>query len=201
MKNLILKSLSVLALASFALTAQAIPVSGGISFAGGYTSNTGNLNTATAFTSFTNVISTGSTGTLAPGTSGLTPFTPAVITAFNGFTFGTAPGGAGSITPVLIWTGSGTNGVTTTFTLNSIFTVDHNPFDTVVIVGLGNFTETGFDNTPGTFIFSANQAGGTFSFSLSQAALAPDGGTTALLLGLGLVGMGLSARRFKSNKA
>jgi hypothetical protein len=199
MKNLILKSLSVLALASFALTAQAIPVSGGISFAGGFTSNTGNLNTATAFSSFTNVISTGSTGTLAPGVSGLTAFNPAVL-AFNGFTFGTSPNGAGSVTPVLIWTGTGTNGVITTFTLNSIFTVDHNPFDTVVIVGSGVFTETGFDATPGTFTFSANQAGGTFSFSLSQAALAPDGGTTALLLGLGLVGVGLS-RRFKSNKA
>jgi hypothetical protein len=200
MKNLILKSLSVLALASFALTAQAIPVSGGISFAGGFTSNTGNLNTATAFSSFTNVISTGSTGTLAPAVSGLTTFNPAVL-SFNGFTFGTSPGGAGSITPVLVWTGTGTNGVITTFTLNSISTVDHNPFDTVVIVGQGIFTETGFDATPGTFTFSANQAGGTFSFSLSQAALAPDGGTTALLLGLGLVGVGLSARRFKSNKA
>ena len=200
MKNLILKSLGALALASFALTAQAIPISGGISFAGAYTSNTGNINTATSFTTITSVVSTGSNGTLAPAVSGITPFTTGLLT-FNGFTFGNSPNGSGQVTPVLIWTGNGTNGVITTFTLNSISIVDHNPVDSVAIVGAGFFTETGFDATPGTFLFTANQAAGTFSFSLSQAALAPDGGTTALLLGLGLVGVGLSARRFKSKKA
>ena len=197
MKNLILKSLGALALASFALTAQAIPITGGISLAGAYTSNTGNLNTATAFTSFTGVVSTGTAGTLASAniTNFVTPFT------MNGFVFGTAPNGAGNNTPLQIWTTGPNGGITTTFTLSSISSVDHNPTDTVTVIGNGFFTETGYDQTAGTFIFSANQAGGTFSFSLSHAALAPDGGTTALLLGLGLVGLGFSARRFKSVKA
>ena len=54
---------------------------------------------------------------------------------------------------------------------------------------------TGFDNTVGSYLFTANQAGGTFSFSSSQAAGVPDGGTTIALLGLALVGVGAVRRK------
>src|ERR1051325_10843686 len=69
---------------------QAVPITGGISLAGGYTVNTGNLNTATAFSSFANVQVTTTSGSFAaagvilnvPGTVTMTPF------SFNPF-----PGG------------------------------------------------------------------------------------------------------------
>jgi len=47
---------------------------------------------------------------------------------------------------------------------------------------------TGFDPTAGEWVFTANQGGGTFSFSSSNAAV-PEGGSALILLGLGLVGL------------
>ena len=47
---------------------------------------------------------------------------------------------------------------------------------------------TGFDATTGSWVFTANQAGGTFSFSSSDGAV-PDGGSALILFGLGLGGL------------
>jgi hypothetical protein len=43
--------------------------------------------------------------------------------------------------------------------------------------------------------FTANQLGGSFSWSSSNAPAVPDGGTTAALFGLAIVTMGAAARR------
>src|SRR3954468_20315358 len=60
------------------LSASAVPISGGISLGGGYTPNTGNLNTATAFTAFNNVIAASVSGSYTPVPLGqavtMTPF-------------------------------------------------------------------------------------------------------------------------------
>lgn len=64
------------------------------------------------------------------------------------------------------------------------------------LAGTGTIHAFGFDDTAGSWSFSADTAnGGRFTFSSQTAAHVPDGGATALLLGLGFLGMGFIARR------
>ena len=69
--------------------------------------------------------------------------------------------------------------------------------DSLTLHGTGTLHITGFDNTPGTWIFTANEAGGTFSFSSSNGAIVPDGGTTVMLLGAALGLLGIARRALK----
>jgi hypothetical protein len=71
------------------------------------------------------------------------------------------------------------------------------------VTGIGILNAPGYDATPGTWSFTTQapgNAGGMFSFSASGSAV-PDGGATALLLGVGLVGMSFVARRRKQVQA
>ena len=177
-------------------SAQAVTLTGGISLTGGFTTNTGNVNTATAFTGFNGVTPTAVGGTF----SAIPVFTPGNINMV-GFNFGTtaAPFLGAPVNPLWTWT-SGPN--TISFTLNSVNSVDHNPVDSVSIVGAGVFNGTVggvlYEQTVGTFLLTANQGGGTVSFSSSQATV-PDGGSTSLLLGLALVGIALASRKLKQS--
>ncbi len=63
----------------------------------------------------------------------------------------------------------------------------------LTLIGTGLFHLTGFDDTPGSFIFTANQAGDTFSFSASEATVPEPG--SMLLLGTGLFGLAGAVRR------
>ena len=66
---------------------------------------------------------------------------------------------------------------------------------TVVLTGTGMLHMDGFEDTLGTFVFSANQAGGTFSYSGSnEAGIVPEPGSM-LLLGSGLIGLAGAVRR------
>jgi len=62
----------------------------------------------------------------------------------------------------------------------------------LTLTGSGIFHLVGFADTPGTF--SANQAGGTLSFSASQAATAVPEPGSLTLLGLGLFGLAVAIR-------
>jgi hypothetical protein len=185
-KMIKLKSLlAVSALAAGALAmsgAQAAPITGGISLSGGYRVDTGNLNTATAFTVFSNVQVNGASGSFA----GVDMFTVNSI-SMSPFTF--APFPAGGVTP--LWqTASGSSAAFDFLTLTQLEQTGDNTLD---IKGRGTCYRDGFDPTPCSYVFTANQAAGTFSFSSSNAAI-PEPGTLALL-GLGLVGLGMARRR------
>lgn len=172
--------------AAFAMTsvAHAGFISGGISLAGGYVTNTGNLNTATAFTSFS-AITTGATGDFSPLGIGQ------AVTQ-NGFTFSPLP--AGGVNP--LWTVTKA-GITYSFNLSSPIFVDQPGDNTLVLKGTGKLNITGATSTTGTWIFTANQTAGTFSFSSSNGAV-PDGGTTVALLGLSLLGLHGARRKFSN---
>ena len=68
----------------------------------------------------------------------------------------------------------------------------------IIIIGTGTLRATGFDNTAGTFSFSANSTQTEFRFGATNEAVAqvPDGGSTIGLLGLGLLGLSSLRRRF-----
>ena len=111
-----------------------------------------------------------------------------------------AEGTAGTITD-FTFTGTGSAAFPTTpiatfetiggltFSLDTV-AVDFQSGSSLVLSGTGIFTAPGFDPTAGTFTFSGNQAGSTFSFSASQGV--PVGvpePTALLLLGAGLSGI------------
>ncbi len=106
----------------------------------------------------------------------MTPFT------FNPFSSSVIP----------LWTFM-TGGKTYSFDLSSL-TISDQTSDTLDLRGVGMLHITGFDDTVGTWVFTANAGGQTFSFSSSNTAV-PDGGLTVMLLGAGLASMSM-LRRF-----
>lgn len=68
----------------------------------------------------------------------------------------------------------------------------------IIIIGNGTLQAAGFDDTPGTFSFSANSTQTEFRFGATNEATVqvPDGGATIGLLGLGLLGLSTLRRRF-----
>ena len=80
------------------------------------------------------------------------------------------------------------------FELTEIVSVSPNAFGSLDIIGNGIFSGNGFDPTPGEFIFTGQQSGGSFSFSASQSTNVPEP-ATLLLLGSGLVAAGVFARK------
>jgi hypothetical protein len=71
------------------------------------------------------------------------------------------------------------------------------------LVGTGTMHATGFDATPGAFVFSSTQTNDTFAFAASEGATAtpiPEPGSM-LLFGTGLIGLAGAARRRWSTKA
>jgi hypothetical protein len=177
-----------------AFSAAAVPITGGISLAGGPVAvNSGdNLSTATAIINFGTVAVTGSSGTYATLNGGIPNFTP--VTTTTGFTF------LPTLSPnptVNVWSFVYL-GNTYSFDLSSIqsvsqgFDVNGNQF--LDISGKGTLHITGFTDTIGSYIFTANSASDTFSFSSSNGAV-PDGGTTVMLLGAAFAGLALLRKK------
>jgi hypothetical protein len=192
MKNLSKTMLAVLAAGAiscvlFSEQAQAVTITGGVSMSGGYTTNTGNLNTATAFTSFTGVFLSSVSGSYTPvPVGGGSPVVTMIPFSFNPF-----PGGG----VIPLWSFAYL-GVTYSFDLTALTSMMQPGDDTLTLKGHGILHISGFQDTVGSWLFTANQAGGTFSFSSSNAAV-PDGGTTVALLGLGLAGVGVLRRKLR----
>ncbi len=164
----------------FSQQAQAVPIVGGISLAGGYVTNTGNINTATAFTSFPFVIVTGVSGSYTGVGTGL----GSPVVTMNPFSFNPF---SAAVTPLWTFVSAG-NTYSFDLTLLSLTQQGNN---SLTLNGTGTLHITGFTDTPGTWVFTANQASDTFSFSSSNAAVAvaPDSGSAVALLGIALAGI------------
>jgi hypothetical protein len=180
MKNKVLKYLTLAALVvGLTLSTQATLITGGISFDGGYTVDTGVLGTANAFSTF-------STVTVSPGPVGSYVGTAGQSVTMSPFSFA-------SFSPVTpLWTFT-TGGNTYSFDL-TVLSIDKHTSSTLELSGTGTLHITGFDDTASDWVFTANSLGGTFSFSSSNGAV-PDGGATMLLLGATLSSLALIRRK------
>ena len=158
--------------------ASAAPIIGEISFSGSYTIDNSNLTLATKFLGFSGVtVSMAPTGDYA----GLEGFS----VTHSPFTFDSLP--VGGVVP--LWSIPASPG--TTFDLLTL-SVDFESPSVLLLTGKGIAHKTGRDNTPGTWILSANTLGSTFSFSSTNASTqnipsVPEPGT--VLFGIALLGV------------
>lgn len=171
--------------------AQAVPITGNITFAGGTTLNTSSSGTATEVLSWT-----------GPGGTGL----PVVISGDGSFS-SIAPGTGATFASDWHFNSGAVSGLWSvggfTFDLTSSHIVFQGGSPSGVLVdGIGAVVGNGLDPEAMTWSFSTSDPGaaGTdgglvFSFQVADGATGsgtvPDGGTTAMLLGLGVLGLGL----------
>lgn len=127
--------------------------------AAGFSVNTGNINTATAFTGFNFVIVTSSSGSYAP-------VPPGNAVKQNAFSFNPFA----AVTPLWIFTNGG---LVYSFELDTIQTPVQPGDNTLTLRGLGILKITGFVDTPASWLFTAAQNSGTFSFSSTDGASPP----------------------------
>ncbi len=163
--------------------AQAAQITGLLNISGTATFDSSSLGTATTVTAFNSVTvgggNTGSFSGIAQGTS---------VAMASPYIFSPSTG-----TPAL-WSVGGF-----TFDLQtSTVTLQNNHF--LAISGTGTIFGAGFDNTPGVWAFTSQNASGkphtTFTFSANTEAAVPDGGMTMTLLGAGLLGLAAFRAKF-----
>ncbi|HEY2801506.1 MAG TPA: VPDSG-CTERM sorting domain-containing protein [Chthoniobacterales bacterium] len=156
--------------------AEAVPITGAITFAGGAIFDTNSLATATRVNTFENVTVMSRDG----GFTGFVNVNDSVTMATPWIFSPSSP------TPGL-WSVDGF-----TYDLASSTVVLQNA-NFLLIQGTGTIMGNGFDPTVGTWSFTSQSpdASGVFSFSAGSNSPVPDGGTTVALFGFGLLGLGL----------
>jgi hypothetical protein len=183
-RKLITMAVTAVAVCGLAGIAQAVPISGDITFAGGITLDTSSAGTATEVLSWTG---TGGTG-LPVVISGDGSFSGVVG---NSATFA-SPWHFNSGPVASLWSVGGF-----TFDLTSSHIVFQGGSPAGVLVdGIGAVMgPAGLDPEAMTWSFSTSDpsAAGIFSFQVADGTTGsvPDGGTTAMLLGLGVLALGM----------
>jgi hypothetical protein len=167
---LVFVALGLLSCAFCVQQAQAVPVSGAITFAGGVTLDSVTVNTATEVTSWVNTTVQSASGSFAGLAGSTAAFTPSWF--FN----------SGAI--AAFWTVGAF-----TFDLIASNIVFQLGDGFLFVSGTGTITGPGFDATPATWTFSAQDDPSNGVFSFSGSSQAPDSGATVALLGLALAGI------------
>ena len=203
LKRLAILGIFATAILAAAPRAEAIPITGGISFFGivDPTGGVGNLWSAgTTGMNFGPALTTIPTGTYA--FLGVTPGTSAT---FTNFSFGSqaSPLLPAPVTPLWSFVSGGN---TFTFDMLSVQAAQFVPsIKTFGLVGTGILNISGgvYNATPGTFAFtsqfSGNNPGPLFSFSADNTANAVPEPGSMMLLGSGLIGLATAARRRFAN--
>lgn len=166
--------------------AQADQINGDITFTGGVQLNTGSSGTATAVVGWQDTVvesSDGDLGSIAAGTA---------VTFKSPWFFVSGP-------VIGLWS---VGGYTFDLNLSSIQFQGGSPAS-VSVTGVGTLSGNGFDATTFSWAFTTQDPGAgsplVFSFSAAAGSISggsvPDGGTTAMLLGGSLLGLGLLKRK------
>jgi hypothetical protein len=177
----LVSGLIIAAAFSAANLAKADAVEGTINFDGVATLN-GSANgigtAATAFSTITNVIVApqSQSGDYSSVPDGYSPVT------FKTFSFDAA-----GVTP--LWTFT-FDGLTYSFDATSVNMIANTPADSVTLYGAGTASITGLTDATGIWDMTVSGNGST-NFTFGEANTVPDNGTTALLIGLGVAGVGL----------
>lgn len=181
-----IKFLSKLALASAALLlprfANASPITGSIGFNGTPVFNSSPISGATGVTGYTFAY-------VAPGQQ---TGDYASVPNFTGVTF--APFSFSDATIAPLWSFS-SGGLAYTFNATSVTANYDSVTNLWNLGGQGLAKITGFEDTVGTWNFSAGNQGASYTFLSNAAMKVPDAGSSALLVIVGLTVFGLAARR------
>ncbi len=183
------KTLLAASIFAIAGVANAIPITGSIGFTGAYTTNTGDL--ATASTIFITNASVSGTTTGSFADEGISAGAAAT---YSGFTFNPIS------TPVNnIWSVGSFS-----FDLTQMI-LDHQSAYGVTLYGNGviksTSTDFSYDPTPGRWTFAATTSGENFTSDSSGSPKSVPEPTAALLLGAGLIGFGVARKVRKTRKA
>lgn len=189
MKTKLSSAVAILATLFFATGAQAVPITGDITLSADASSVAINFVAKTVTFTPASPLTNSKVDTVTGNMIGLAPV--GTLVSYKNFTY--AP--LGVVNPIWL-TATGLS-----FSLTSISSVTEVGTVGLILFGSGTISSTtaGFDTTPGSWSFNASQTGTKFSWgsTASAGSRVPDGGASAILLGVSLLGLASASRKFR----